>query len=243
MRIPRVFTTEQLDVGGLIELDKGPARHLTSVLRMKAGQAFILFNGQGGEFSAELVQAKKDGATAKITGFTGADRESPLQLHLGIGISRGERMDWIIQKATELGISQISPVFSARCEVKLSGERLDKRIKHWQQIAISACEQSQRNSVPTINRAVNLEQWVSSCDSSLKLVLHHRTEKRLQEMVNTDNSIGILVGPEGGLSEIEIEQAMAQNFQSLAMGPRVLRTETAPLAAISIIQSIWGDMG
>ena len=243
MRIPRVFTTEQLDVGGLIELDKGPARHLTSVLRMKAGQAFILFNGQGGEFSAELVQAKKDGATAKITGFTGADRESPLQLHLGIGISRGERMDWIIQKATELGISQISPIFSARCEVKLSGERLDKRIKHWQQIAISACEQSQRNSVPTINRAVNLEQWVSSCDSSLKLVLHHRTEKRLQEMVNTDNSIGILVGPEGGLSEIEIEQAMAQNFQSLAMGPRVLRTETAPLAAISIIQSIWGDMG
>jgi 16S rRNA (uracil1498-N3)-methyltransferase len=243
MRIPRVFTTEQLDVGGLIELDKGPARHLTSVLRMKAGQAFILFNGQGGEFSAELVQAKKDGATAKITGFTGADRESPLQLHLGIGISRGERMDWIMQKATELGISQISPIFSARCEVKLSGERLDKRIKHWQQIAISACEQSQRNSVPTINRSVNLEQWVSSCDSSLKLVLHHRTEKRLHEMVNTDNSIGILVGPEGGLSEIEIEQAMAQNFQSLAMGPRVLRTETAPLAAISIIQSIWGDMG
>ncbi len=243
MRLPRVFTTEQLDVGGLIELDKGPARHLTSVLRMKAGQAFILFNGQGGEFSAELVQAKKDRATAKITGFTGADRESPLQLHLGIGISRGERMDWIIQKATELGINQISPIFSARCEVKLSGERLDKRIKHWQQIAISACEQSQRNSVPTINRAVNLEQWVSSCDSSLKLVLHHRTEKRLQEMVNTDNSIGILVGPEGGLSEIEIEQAMAQNFQSLAMGPRVLRTETAPLAAISIIQSIWGDMG
>ena len=243
MRLPRVFTTEQLDVGGLIELDKGSARHLTSVLRMKAGQAFILFNGQGGEFSAELVQAKKDRATAKITGFTGADRESPLQLHLGIGISRGERMDWIIQKATELGISQISPIFSARCEVKLSGERLDKRIKHWQQIAISACEQSQRNSVPTINRAVNLEQWVSSCDSSLKLVLHHRTEKRLQEMVNTDNSIGILVGPEGGLSEIEIEQAMAQNFQSLAMGPRVLRTETAPLAAISIIQSIWGDMG
>lgn len=243
MRIPRVFTTEQLDVGGLIELDKGPARHLTSVLRMNAGQAFILFNGQGGEFSAELVQAKKDRATAKITGFTGADRESPLQLHLGIGISRGERMDWITQKATELGISQISPIFSARCEVKLSGERLDKRIKHWQQIAISACEQSQRNFVPTINRAVNLEQWVSSCDSSLKLVLHHRTEKRLHEMVNTDNSIGILVGPEGGLSEIEIEQAMAQNFQSLAMGPRVLRTETAPLAAISIIQSIWGDMG
>jgi len=146
MRIPRVFTTEQLDVGGLIELDKGPARHLTSVLRMKAGQAFILFNGQGGEFSAELVQAKKDRATAKITGFTGTDRESPLQLHLGIGISRGERMDWIMQKATELGISQISPIFSARCEVKLSGERLDKRIKHWQQIAISACEQSQRNS-------------------------------------------------------------------------------------------------
>ncbi len=243
MRIPRVFTTEQLDVGSLIDLDKGAARHLTSVLRMASGQELILFNGQGGEFSAELVEAKKDKATAKITGFTEADRESQLQLNLGIGISRGERMDWIVQKATELGISQISPIFSARCEVKLSGERLDKRIRHWQQIAISACEQSQRNTVPTINRAVSLEHWLTNCDSSLKLVLHHRTDKRLHEMANTDNSIGILVGPEGGLSELEIEQAMARDFQPLAMGPRVLRTETAPLAAISIIQSIWGDMG
>lgn len=243
MRIPRVFTTQQLDVGSFIDLDKGAARHLISVLRMGAGQTLILFNGQGGEFSAELVEAKKDRATAKITGFTEADRESPLQLNLGIGISRGERMDWIVQKATELGISQISPIFSSRCEVKLKGERLDKRIQHWQQVAISACEQSQRNSVPTINRAVDLEQWLTSCDSSLKLVLHHRTEKRIHEMTNTDNSISILVGPEGGLSDMEIEQAMAQKFQPLAMGPRVLRTETAPLAAISIIQSIWGDMG
>ena len=243
MRIPRVFTTQQLDVGSFIDLDKGAARHLISVLRMGAGQTLILFNGQGGEFSAELVEAKKDRATAKITGFTEADRESPLQLNLGIGISRGERMDWIVQKATELGVNQITPLFSERCEVKLSGERLQKRLGHWQQVAISACEQSQRNKVPTINPAVSLTDWLSLCDSKLKLVLHHRTDQRLSTMANGEGSIGLLVGPEGGLSQAEIDQALGSNFLALALGPRVLRTETAPLAAISILQSLWGDMG
>jgi 16S rRNA (uracil1498-N3)-methyltransferase len=243
MRIPRIYTRENLDVGTSIDLDEGAARHLTSVLRMAVGQALILFNGRGGEYSAELTHAKKGKASASVTGFTNSNRESPLQLHLAIGISRGERMDWIVQKATELGISQITPLFTSRCEVKLSGERLEKRLKHWQQIAISACEQSQRNTVPTIVPALNFEDWLPSCNQRLKLVLHHRTEKRLGEMANADNSIALLVGPEGGLSEVEIDHAMAASFQPLALGPRVLRTETAPLAAISIIQSVWGDMG
>lgn len=243
MRIPRIYTPEELAVGVCIDLDEGAARHLTAVLRMTAGQQLILFNGQGGEFDAELVSAKKSKASVMVTGFTDCSRESDLQLHLGIGISRGERMDWVIQKATELGISQITPIFSARCEVKLSEDRLKKRLKHWQQIAISACEQCQRNTVPNINPAISLDRWLPSCDADLKLVLHHRTEQRLADMTNNNNNIALLVGPEGGLNNNEIEQALANGFQAMALGPRVLRTETAPLAAISIIQSVWGDMG
>jgi 16S rRNA (uracil1498-N3)-methyltransferase len=243
MRIPRIYTAQSLVTGAQIDLDDGAARHLTSALRMTQGQTITLFNGRGGEYSAKLTQAKKGKASAEITGFLDANRESLLKLHLAIGISRGERMDWIVQKATELGINQITPLFTERCEVKLSGERLDKRVAHWQQVAISACEQSQRNSVPTINRPMAINQWIPDAESSLKLVLHHRTRQRLSEMANTDNSIGLLVGPEGGLSDNEIALAQSHQFQPLALGPRVLRTETAPLAAISIIQSVWGDMG
>jgi 16S rRNA (uracil1498-N3)-methyltransferase len=243
MRIPRIYTVQSLEIGGSIVLDDGAARHLTSALRMTAGQQIILFNGLGGEYSAELTLAKKGKASAVVTGFRAIDRESPLQLHLAIGISRGERMDWIVQKATELGVNQITPLFSERCEVKLSGERLEKRLSHWQQVAISACEQSQRNRVPNINPAVSLQEWLSLCDAKLKLVLHHRTDQRLGTMANGEDSIGLLVGPEGGLSQAEIDRALDNNFQALALGPRVLRTETAPLAAISILQSLWGDMG
>ena len=243
MRIPRIYTSANLTVGTDIDLDEGAARHLTSVLRMSAGQAIILFNGQGGEYSAQLTKAKKGRASASISGFIDSDKESPLNLHLAIGISRGERMDWIVQKATDLGVSQVTPVFTSRCEVKLSAERLKKRLTHWQQVAISACEQSQRNTIPVINSPVNLGQWLESCTSDLKLVLHHRTEQRLAEMTNSSNQIALLIGPEGGLSDTEIEQALAASYQALAIGPRVLRTETAPLAAISIIQSLWGDMG
>jgi 16S rRNA (uracil1498-N3)-methyltransferase len=243
MRIPRSYTTQALVVGNSIDLDEGAARHLTSVLRMTVGQELILFNGLGGEYSAQLTLAKKGKASATVTGFTDSNRESPLQLHLAIGISRGERMDWIVQKATELGVNQITPLFTSRCEVKLSGERLEKRISHWQQVAISACEQSQRNTVPIINPAMAVDDWLPVCESGLKLVLHHRTERRLADMTNADNSIALLVGPEGGLADREIEQAISAGFEPLAIGPRVLRTETAPLAAMSIIQSVWGDMG
>jgi 16S rRNA (uracil1498-N3)-methyltransferase len=135
-------------IGDRIELEAGAARHLTSALRMNSGQLVTLFNGTGGEYTAELVEAKKGKATVTINSFNQVDRESSLSIHLAIGISRGERMDWIVQKATELGVSEITPLFTERCEVKLSGDRLDKKVGHWQQVAISACEQSQRNRIP-----------------------------------------------------------------------------------------------
>jgi 16S rRNA (uracil1498-N3)-methyltransferase len=243
MRIPRVYSPQMMDIGDCIELEAGAARHLTSALRMSSGQLVTLFNGHGGEYTAELVEAKKGKATVRITEFDKADRESNLSIHLAIGISRGERMDLIVQKATELGVSEITPLFTERCEVKLSGERLDKKVNHWQQVAISACEQCQRNSLPSINAPVKIEQWQVNCDASLKLVLHHRTDQSLSDMPPPSGQVALLIGPEGGLSEREIEQAISLDFSSLALGPRVLRTETAPLAAISILQSLWGDMG
>ncbi len=243
MRIPRVYSPQTMAIGDCIELEAGAARHLTSALRMSPGQVITLFNGQGGEYTAELIEAKKGKAKVSITNFDQVSRESSLSIHLAIGISRGERMDWIMQKATELGVSEITPLFTERCEVKLSGDRLEKKVGHWQQVAISACEQSQRNTVPLVNKPKKLEQWQASCDASLKLVLHHRTKSSLTDTPRPSAEVALLIGPEGGLSEREIEQAIALNFQPLALGPRVLRTETAPLAAIAILQSLWGDMG
>lgn len=246
MRIPRIFTELSLCCDSTVVLDGSAARHLSSALRMKVGQEITLFNGQGGEYAAELTEVGKNKVAAKVVEFRDIDRESALKLHLVIGVSRGERMDLIVQKATELGVAEITPLFTERTEVKLSGERLAKKVRHWQQVAISACEQCQRNLVPAINNPATLDQWLHLSEQTdgdvLKLVLHHRTEKRLSEHQAVSN-ICLLVGPEGGLGEREIDAAMAKGFQPLALGPRVLRTETAPLAAISIMQSLWGDMG
>lgn len=245
MRIPRIFTDLPLKIDTTVVLDGSAARHLSSVLRMKAGQEITLFNGQGGEYAGALATLGKNNVSVKILEYRDIQRESPLNIHLAIGVSRGERMDWIVQKATELGVSKITPLFTERTEVKLSGERLTKKIRHWQQVAISACEQCQRNLVPLINSPLALDQWLSLSDkhaAQLKLVLHHRTEKRLSERPAVNN-ICLLVGPEGGLGNHEIDAAINSGFQPLALGPRVMRTETAPMAAISIMQSLWGDMG
>jgi 16S rRNA (uracil1498-N3)-methyltransferase len=245
MRIPRIFTDLLLSCDTTVAIEGSAARHLSSALRMKVGQEITLFNGQGGEYAAELTEVGKNRVSAKVVEHRDIHRESALKLHLAIGVSRGERMDLIVQKATELGVTEITPLFTERTEVKLSGERLDKKIRHWQQVAISACEQCQRNLVPVINSPATPDQWLhlsGQNSDALKLVLHHRTEKRLSEH-QAVSDVCLLVGPEGGLSDREIEAAIGNGFQPLALGPRVLRTETAPLAAISIIQSLWGDMG
>jgi 16S rRNA (uracil1498-N3)-methyltransferase len=243
MRIPRVYSPQTMAIGDCIELEAGAARHLTSALRMNSGQLVTLFNGQGGEYTAELVDAQKGKASVRITEFDQTDRESSLSIHLAIGISRGERMDWIMQKATELGVSEITPLFTERCEVKLSGDRLDKKVGHWQQVAISACEQSQRNTSPIINTPLKLEQWQQIVMPHLNSFFIIELNQSLGDMRQPSGPIALINWPEGGLSEREIEQAISLDFSPLALGPRVLRTETAPLAAISILQSLWGDMG
>ena len=247
MRIPRIFTPQELHSNSVITLDSAASHYLTRVLRMQAGRELVLFNGQGGEFSARIESLDKQCASVVCLHKVELNRDSPLQIELVIGISRGERMDWILQKATELGVSHIQPVFSARTEVRLKGDRLQKKLLHWQQILISACEQCQLNIVPKLIAPVNLEDYCrDKANAQLKFVLHHRTDQSLAALNKTlqqpPSSVVLLVGPEGGLSEDEISLALDNNFKPLKLGPRVLRTETAPIVALSVVQQLWGDL-
>ncbi len=241
MRIPRIFTQQILTVNSTIELAEAPSHHLTKVLRMQAGRELILFNGLGGEYSATIETVTKKSVCVQISDFNSDNRQSSLSLELAIGVSRGERMDWVLQKATELGVTKITPLITERTEVKLSGERADKKINHWQQTIVSACEQCQRNILPELSEPIFLEDWISHCTAEAKFVLHHRDNQGLPKEKKF-SSVALLIGPEGGLNDDEIANAIAQHFTPLTLGPRVLRTETAPVAAISIVQYLWGDL-
>ncbi|QEY17449.1 16S rRNA (uracil(1498)-N(3))-methyltransferase [Cellvibrio sp. KY-GH-1] len=240
MRIPRIFTEQTLVTGELMQLEESASHHLSKVLRMQAGRELILFNGTGGEFAATIQEVSKKHVAVTVAEHTADNRESPLQLELAIGISRGERFEWVLQKATELGVTKITPLVTERTEVKVGGERQEKLIDRWQHIIISACEQCQRNLLPELSAPVQISDWLNTVDSDLRFVLHHRDSKTLPAE-QTPQSVSLLIGPEGGLSESEIAHAQAKNFNALTLGPRVLRTETAPVAAISLVQYLWGD--
>jgi len=242
MRIPRIFTTQNLTVNSCLDLEEAPSHHLSKVLRMQTGRELILFNGLGGDYCATISAISKKTVSVQVSAYNPENRQSPLTLELAIGISRGDRMDWVLQKATELGVTKITPLITERTEVKLDGERAGKKTEHWQQTIISACEQSQRNLLPQLMQPVSLSEWIVKCDAELKFVLHHRDNQGLPDDTKTVANVALLIGPEGGLSENEINQALAQQFSPLTLGPRVLRTETAPVAAISIVQYLWGDL-
>lgn len=241
MRIPRIYSHQPLSGQSIVDLDENASRHLSKVLRMQAGRELILFDGHGGEYSAIISAVGKKVVSVELGDFSAIDRQSPLSIHLGIGISRGERFDHVLQKATELGVTTITPLFSERTEVKLSGPRLEKKLLHWQQILISSCEQCQRNRLPMLSAPMSLDQWLPTVDEQQRFVLHHRSDVTLSHTA-TPNSVALAIGPEGGLSEFEIEASKKFGFQSLTLGPRVFRTETAPLAAISLMQYLWGDL-
>lgn len=240
MRNPRIFSDQPLQAGSSVGLSESAANHVGRVLRMKPDEPLILFNGQGGAWQGTVESVSKKAVTVYLESVIEGDAQSPLIIELGQTLSRGERMDYAIQKATEAGVTSITPLWSERCEVKLNADRLDKRVKHWQQVAISACEQCARNIVPVINTPVKLEEWFSTRSTELNFVLHHRTREKLSGF-DQPTSVSLLIGPEGGLTPQEIEMAENNRFSSLALGPRVLRTETAPVVAISLMQYLWGD--
>ena len=241
MRIPRVYIAEQLSPDSTIELSPETSHYLLKVLRMNEGRELIAFDGCGGEYPATISSATKKIATISTGEKVNEHRESPLNTHLAIGLSRGERFDWVLQKATELGVTSITPLFTERTEVKLTGDRLQKKYEHWKQISISACEQCQRNFLPILNNATHFSDYIATESSELKFVLHHRSDQSLSEY-GTPDSVSLLIGPEGGLSEEEIQQAENSGFRHLTLGPRILRTETAPIVSLSLVQSLWGDL-
>lgn len=240
MRIPRIHTPQTLAEGAELTLEPGPSQHLSRVLRMSTGQALNLFDGEGNEFAAEILRADKRAVSVRLGPRQERDLESPLALELGIGISRGDRMDWVLQKATELGVQRLVPLFTERTEVKLKGERAAKKQQHWQQVITSACEQCGRNRLPELAPPATFGQWLGECRALRRFVLHHRAQPGAG--AGAPDSVALAVGPEGGLSDAEIDAAEQAGFEALALGPRVLRTETAPLAAIAILQARWGDM-
>ncbi len=242
MRIPRIYYAGKLKPNSEVTLRFEPSNHILHVLRLKLGSPLILFDGTGGEYNAQLFAIDKQHVIAKVEKFTGREIESPLKIHLGQGISRGEKMDYTIQKAVELGVSKITPLFTEYCNVKLSGERLQKRLQHWQSIAIGACEQCGRNRIPSIDYAQDLQTWIPRSKSDISLTLYHRANQTLADLPQRISTVTILIGPEGGLSDHEMEFAQRYNFIPVCFGPRILRTETAALTAISILQSKWGDM-
>ena len=240
MRNPRIFSDQPLQADSSIELSESAANHVGRVLRMQPGEPLVLFNGQGGAWQASVVSVSKKAVSVAVQSFMAGDAQSPLVIELGQTLSRGERMDYAIQKATEAGVTAITPLWSERCEVKLHADRLDKRVRHWQQVAISACEQCGRNVVPVIHMPQTIEQWLASRKTDLGFVLHHRSEQKLSGY-QPPQSVSLLIGPEGGLSAAEIALAERHQFHALTIGPRVLRTETAPVVAIALMQYLWGD--
>jgi len=243
MRVPRIYQPQPLAIHQQLNLDEDGAAHIGKVLRMGNGEQISLFNGDGNDYLAEIVDAGKKHVTVKLLSCEANLSESPLNLHLGQVISRGDRMEFTIQKSVELGVNTITPLFSDRCGVKLNGERLEKKIQQWQKIVISACEQSGRSQVPVVRPAMDLHDWCSEPTSALKLNLHPRAAHGISGLDLAHTRVRLLIGPEGGLSAEEIAMTETYQFTDVLLGPRELRTETASLTAITALQLRFGDLG
>ena len=242
MRTPRVHTTQPLEVGSTVTLESSVSRYLMQSLRKAEGAQIEVFNGNGAQYSATIVSGSKTAVTIQVESEDQISKESPLAIHIGLAISKGDRMDYGIRKIVELGGNRITPLITQRCEVRLSKQRMEKRLKHWQAIVISACEQCGRNRIPEISEPLQLQQWLDKVDDPARLIFQPGGSTRLESRPAPE-SVALLVGPEGGFDPLEVEQAQQAGFDSVMLGPRILRTETAPLAAISVLQYLWGDFG
>lgn len=242
MRLPRIFVDAPLAPGQALTLPERPGRHLTQVLRLAPGARLWVFNGDGRDYGARLASPARHPVTLAVDAPGEEEPPPPLKIRLAAGISKGERMDYTIQKSVELGASRISPLFTERSVVQLRGERLDRRMAHWQGILIGACEQSGRRRLPLLDGATAFSDWIATAPNGT-LLLDPQAEQALVALSPPGATVTLLVGPEGGLSPRERRQAQAHGICPVRLGPRVLRTETAPLAAIAAIQALWGDFG
>ena len=237
----RLHCDTPLSPGAEIVLSESAARHAVTVLRLQVGDTLNLFNGTGGEYHATLVAVSKREARVRLTEFNAIERESPLAITLALGISAGERMDYSLQKATELGVTAIQPLATERSVVKLTGERADKRLQHWQNVVIAACEQCGRNRVPRVAPVQTLFAYLACVGKGRRLLLSPDAAQPLKR-VPPSAAVVLLIGAEGGLAPAECQAAEAGGFEPVSLGPRILRTETAPVAALAVLQALWGDL-
>lgn len=243
MRTIRSHVDQPLAVGQRLHLPEDSSLHLLRVLRLGPGDAVTLFNGDGHDYAARLLSAAKRGAEVEVLSRQPVARESPLRITLAQGLARGEKMDLVLQKATELGVAAFAPVLTERTEVKLDAERAGKRLAHWNGILAAACEQSGRAVVPQLSEPVPLAQYAAAEAAPLRLALDPNGERGLRTLdLVPGQAIALVVGPEGGLSERDLATLRVAGFQGLRLGPRVLRTETAGLAAVAALQALYGDM-
>ncbi len=242
MSRPRFFCPAKLATGAVVSLPENDAVHASKALRMKAGELLFLFNGDGYDYSAEILRISKQEVTAKILERLTLERESPLTITLAQAISSGERMEFTLQKAVEMGVNAIQPLAAERSVVKLSGERSDKRREHWQNVVIAACKQSGRAFIPQVAPILGFAEWLGQRqDFALKLMLSPDGEHTLHDLQKPAGDICLLIGCEGGFSATEQENALLCGFTPVRLGQRVLRTETAALAAVAALQTLWGD--
>ncbi len=239
---PRLYCDLALSLGAEIVLPEAAARHAVTVLRLQVGDTLNLFNGEGGEYQATLVAVNKRETRARLLAFDATERESPVDITLALGISAGERMDYSLQKATELGVSSIQPLATERSVVKLAGERADKRLQHWQHVVIAACEQCGRNRVPVVAPVQKLFAYLAEVDRGKRRLLLSPDAATPLKRVAPAAGVVLLIGAEGGLAPAEYQAAEASGFEPVRLGPRTLRTESAPVAALAVLQALWGDL-
>ena len=242
MRLTRVYVEQPLVAGKSCVLEGSAANHIMRVLRLRDGDALTLFDGRGGEYSARITGFRRDSVQAEVQEHRDVERESRLDLTLAQGISRGERMDWVMQKATELGVARIVPVITERTVVKLDARQGERKVEHWRAIVIAACEQSGRNRVPDVAAPRAFHELLRKDEhAGRKLLLSPLGTLNARDLTLA-GAATLLVGPEGGLSQDEQELAIGAGFEQVRMGPRVLRTETAAIAALAILQHDFGDL-
>ena len=239
MRIPRIYLATELATGTEVEVREQQAHHLLKVLRSQCGDPVILFNGDGRDYTGKILSTGRHGLRVKITGGHDLANESPLRINLGIALAKGQRMDYAIQKAAELGVEKITPLITERSVVKLDRKRLEGKRAHWQQVIISACEQCGRARVPALLPLQPLPEW--SQTASFGVVLDPDEAHSLKELQPPMTDVHLVAGPEGGLTTQEIAMLRAAGFHGVKLGGRILRTETAPVAALAAMQLLWGD--
>jgi len=243
MRLTRVYVDAVLESGAQLILTGSAASHLTRVLRLRPKAALTLFNGRGGEYAASIERVQRSEVQVAIGAHEPIERESPFPLTLAQGVSRGERMDLVVQKATELGVARLVPLLTERSIVRLDEEQSDRKSSHWRAIAIAACEQCGRNRLPEVALPAQLREFLRQpSGEGVRLLLSPSATRRIEDVSRPAGGATVLIGPEGGLSDAEQEDALTAGFTAVNLGPRVLRTETAAIASLTLLQREFGDL-